>query len=107
GQRAAGAASVGPLERAVLREIVEVAPHSLGGHLERLGERRDAHGALVPKKRRNLRVTLLLGQPLLLSRHGGEVLPVGHRRARCPESSARSRKVYRSRRNRALRTAAA
>ena len=33
------------------RQIVEIAPHRLGGHVERLGERRDAHGAVVPEQR--------------------------------------------------------
>ena len=67
GQRPARAAAVGALERAALRQIVEIAPRGFGRHVEHLGERGDAHGALAPEQRQQLRVTLWLRQSLLAS----------------------------------------
>ena len=57
-----GAAAVGPVERADLREVVEIAARRLGGDGEQIGQGRDANGALAAKQREDLRVTFLLAE---------------------------------------------
>ncbi len=77
GQRTAGAAAVGPVQRAASCQVVEIAARGLGGHVEGLGQRRDAHGALAPQQRQHLRVPRLLRQPLPGSSHATFACPSG------------------------------
>jgi len=69
GERPAGPTPVGSLERAARRQFVEIAPRRLGRHAERAREGCDAHRSLVAEQSQYLRVALVLGQTLFLSRH--------------------------------------
>ncbi len=68
-QRTTRPTAVRALERAILRQFVEVAPRGFGRDVEHLRERRNAHGSLAPEQRQQFRMALLLREPLLASAH--------------------------------------